>query len=132
MQDNTYFDALAPVLELENAQHGFVERTLGLHDMVVDMIDRGIDWDGGHQIGVTDAFPGVDNLRVSERPAIRQHLYGGRREPVAALLQESHEIFPVRQGLSARERQRLGCRVNERQTLSDFLQYPPVIDIFRR
>ena len=39
-KDDTYFDALAAVLELKNAQHGFVESALGMHDVIMDMIDR--------------------------------------------------------------------------------------------
>ena len=34
-------------------------------------------------------------------------------------------------GLSAGERQRTGCRINEGQALLDFTQDPPVINIFR-
>src|SRR5712672_3459633 len=44
MQDNADFNALAAILELENSKHGFVESTLGLHDIIVEMIDRGINW----------------------------------------------------------------------------------------
>jgi hypothetical protein len=40
MQDDTYFDALAAVLELKNAQHGFVEGALGMHDAIMERIDR--------------------------------------------------------------------------------------------
>ena len=37
MQDNADLDVLSPVLELQNAQNGLVERTLGLSDRMRDL-----------------------------------------------------------------------------------------------
>jgi hypothetical protein len=62
----------------------------------VEMIDRGINRDGRHQLRVADILPGVHNLRVCERTTVGQNLKGGGRQQIAALLQDTYEILPVR------------------------------------
>ncbi len=48
---------------------------------------------------------------------------------MAALLQDTYEIPPVRQGLAASEGQRMRAGINKGEAFFDFIQYPVVIDI---
>ena len=77
-KDNANFDALAPVLKLQISPERS-RRTRPWPARRDHGYDRPTRRPGcGHQIRVSDVFPGVDNLRVGERPAVCQHLNGVR------------------------------------------------------
>ena len=109
MQNDTHFDALTSVFELQYSKNGFIEGAFGLHYIVVHMINRRVDWDSCDQAGMVHLSPGIDNFRLCERAAVRQHLYGRFRKLIAALSKNINKFDPVGQRLPTCKRQ--GTRI---------------------
>ena len=57
VKDDADFDALALVLQLQNAEDRFVECVVSLDDIVVDVIHGRVDGNARHEIGVTQQPP---------------------------------------------------------------------------
>ena len=84
MQDDADLNALSPVLELQNAQNGFVERTLGLHDVIMA-------FHGRYQTGTGFAHGSLPLLITESGIAT---LVGARRaENVVRTLEQIHRAI---------------------------------------
>jgi hypothetical protein len=70
VKDDAYFNTLSAFLEAQDAQHSFVESAGRLNDVIVDVINGGIEGDSGAEIRMTDRSPRIGDLRVSEASSV--------------------------------------------------------------
>ena len=62
MKNYPYFDTLLSVLQLQNAKDGLVKGASCLHNVIVDMIDCGINRNPNRQIWMVRPGPGVNDF----------------------------------------------------------------------
>jgi hypothetical protein len=62
MKNYSNFYALPSIFQFENAKDGFIECSLGLYDVIVNMIDGRINWNSRYQARVSDAAPRIHYL----------------------------------------------------------------------
>ena len=122
MENDPYLDPLALVLEAQYPKHGLIERARSLDDIVVHVVDGGIDRDSRHEVGVADAGPCPRDFRRGECSPVGEDMHGGLREPIAGLAQQADKALPSKQWLAAGEPDESCTRVDEREGRLDLIK----------
>src|SRR5271165_2662386 len=98
MQHHADLHPLAFVLEFENPQNSFVERSLGLHHVIVDVVRSGINRDSNREPGMPHRGPSRHHVARSKGTAIAKDMNGRLWQEIPAITQNQQEVPPTEEG----------------------------------